>query len=126
MSHTYVPAQAHATKTAPAHAHAHVSPSNGLCHLTLGPHMLCLCVHVAHPNPLPLRRAPTISPTHGELYHGYPKLGQNIICPWFACHRHIHAPMGFCGGLHQCHPLRQSPFMDDVGSHTPLLYIKTG
>ncbi|MBW0520208.1 hypothetical protein O181_059923 [Austropuccinia psidii MF-1] len=26
----------------------HVSPPNGQCHLTLGPLMLCLCVHVAH------------------------------------------------------------------------------
>ncbi|MBW0570785.1 hypothetical protein O181_110500 [Austropuccinia psidii MF-1] len=93
MSHTYVPAHATATAPAPAHttAQAHVSPPNGQCHLTLGPHMLCLCEHVAHPCTCTqtrciVQRAPTMSPTHAELFHGYTKLGQHIICPWFAHH----------------------------------------
>ncbi|MBW0560110.1 hypothetical protein O181_099825 [Austropuccinia psidii MF-1] len=72
---------------------SHVSPPNGQFHLTLGPHMLCLCVHVAHPcthtkTRCIVRRAPTMSPTHAELVHGYTKLGQHIICPWFALQTH--------------------------------------
>ncbi|MBW0568812.1 hypothetical protein O181_108527 [Austropuccinia psidii MF-1] len=60
------PAHAHANAQAPTHAHApqlhkhpnplqgvpHVSPAHGVCHLRLGPHMLCLCVNVSHCQPV--------------------------------------------------------------------------
>ncbi|MBW0534752.1 hypothetical protein O181_074467, partial [Austropuccinia psidii MF-1] len=70
------PAHAHVTAQAPTHTQPHlppplpqgvphVSPANGQCHLKLGPHMLCLCVHVSHPcTRFIVQWAPTMSPTH--------------------------------------------------------------
>ncbi|MBW0544445.1 hypothetical protein O181_084160 [Austropuccinia psidii MF-1] len=59
MSHTYAssPATAQAPTPAPTTAQALTGthgttpepPANGQCHLTFGPNILCLCVHVSHP-----------------------------------------------------------------------------
>ncbi|MBW0472943.1 hypothetical protein O181_012658 [Austropuccinia psidii MF-1] len=71
MSHTYAPApataQARGTTPTPTPATAQAltpaAPANVQCHLTLGPHMLCLCVHVSHPCTRSMvRRAPPVSP----------------------------------------------------------------
>ncbi|MBW0591138.1 hypothetical protein O181_130853 [Austropuccinia psidii MF-1] len=73
MSHTYAPAPAtaqaptHAPAPATAQAQAHATPpappANGRCHLTLGPHMLCLFVHVPHPYTRGIvQQAPQVSP----------------------------------------------------------------
>ncbi|MBW0505615.1 hypothetical protein O181_045330 [Austropuccinia psidii MF-1] len=79
MSHTYATApapattQQHATAPTPtwataqaptsAYATAPAPPANFQCHLTLGPHMFCLCVHVSHPCTCGIvRQAPPVSP----------------------------------------------------------------
>ncbi|MBW0500151.1 hypothetical protein O181_039866 [Austropuccinia psidii MF-1] len=71
MSHTYAPAPAAAQAPTPAPATAQATtnastptiaqaltethgttpepPANRQCHLTLGPHILWLCLHVSHP-----------------------------------------------------------------------------
>ncbi|MBW0553690.1 hypothetical protein O181_093405 [Austropuccinia psidii MF-1] len=53
LAHTTAPTPSLATAQAPTHttaqALAPAAPTNGQCHLTLCPHMLCLCVHVSHP-----------------------------------------------------------------------------
>ncbi|MBW0521939.1 hypothetical protein O181_061654 [Austropuccinia psidii MF-1] len=74
MSHTYAPAPTtaqaptHAPAPATAQAQAQATPpelpANGQFHLTLGPHMLCLFVHVPHPCTRGIvQQAPPVSPT---------------------------------------------------------------
>ncbi|MBW0517503.1 hypothetical protein O181_057218 [Austropuccinia psidii MF-1] len=122
MSHTYAPARATAQAPAPAHTTAqetapaqafaqgipHVSFTNCQCHLKLGPHILCLCVHVSHScTHCIVQWAPTMSPPHAEVIHGYTELGKHIILPWCACH--THTPLALWGRLHQCHPQNINP-----------------
>ncbi|MBW0475927.1 hypothetical protein O181_015642 [Austropuccinia psidii MF-1] len=68
-------AHAHANATAPHRTHLkcfHVPQENGQCHLKLGPHMSCLCVHdVSHPCTRTcciVRWAPTMSPAYSECH----------------------------------------------------------
>ncbi|MBW0489607.1 hypothetical protein O181_029322 [Austropuccinia psidii MF-1] len=110
MSHTYAPAPASAQ--APAHAH------------TTAPTLATAKASTTAPEP----------PTRGSTY---------VTCKWPITLdiRPSHA-LPLCACVTPMHPrycvvgstsvtlkmtitLRQSPFMDDLGSHTPLLYIKT-
>ncbi|MBW0556512.1 hypothetical protein O181_096227 [Austropuccinia psidii MF-1] len=95
-----VPAQAQAASQAPRDAHTHANSGSTcvtpkwLMPLNIRPsHALPLCA-CGTPKPTSFCRLPTISPTHAELFHGYTKLGQHIICPWFARHPHTPAPTG--------------------------------
>ncbi|MBW0519434.1 hypothetical protein O181_059149 [Austropuccinia psidii MF-1] len=68
-AHTTTSTPALATAQAPASAHTTASPANGLCHLTLGPHMLCLFVHVSHPcTRVIVQQAPPVSPAKCQCH----------------------------------------------------------
>ncbi|MBW0546490.1 hypothetical protein O181_086205 [Austropuccinia psidii MF-1] len=104
--------------------------TNGRCHLTLGPHISCLCVHdVSHPftrTHCIVRWAPNISPAYAELIYGYTSFGLCVLIT----RTHLH-PQYCVGGStsvirKMTIPRRQSPFMDDLVKSNPRLYIKTG
>ncbi|MBW0550926.1 hypothetical protein O181_090641 [Austropuccinia psidii MF-1] len=98
--HMHMPMQPHHTRT--RHKWFHVPPSNGQCHLTLGPHMSCLYVHdVSHPCTCTCCIAwwaPTMSPAYAELIYGYTSFGLGVPVT------HTPTPAVLCGGLYQCHP----------------------
>ncbi|MBW0548706.1 hypothetical protein O181_088421 [Austropuccinia psidii MF-1] len=102
MSHTYArapataqaptpsPATAKATTNAPApttaqaltetHGTTSELPANCQCHLTLGPHILCLCMHVSHPF------------THGIVWRAppvSPRKSINIVIPGLDPSKHV-------------------------------------
>ncbi|MBW0569061.1 hypothetical protein O181_108776 [Austropuccinia psidii MF-1] len=86
--HTHAPMRLHFTHT--CHKWFHVQPANGQCHLTLGPHMSCLCVHdVSHPctrTNYMVRWDPAMSPAYSELNYGYTSFGLGVL----VTHTHLH------------------------------------
>ncbi|MBW0469768.1 hypothetical protein O181_009483 [Austropuccinia psidii MF-1] len=114
--HPHTPVQQHRTCT--RHKWFHVPPANCQCHLTLGPHMSCLCVHdVSHPcthTHCIVQWPPAMSPAYFELIYGYTSFGLGVC----VTHTHLHPRYCVVGSTiiirKMTIPQRQSPFMDDL------------
>ncbi|MBW0570351.1 hypothetical protein O181_110066 [Austropuccinia psidii MF-1] len=118
--HPHMPRQPHCTRT--RHKLFHVPPTNGQCHLKLGPHKSCLCVHdVSHPctrTHCIVWWAPTIAPTYAELIYGYTSFGLGVPVT------HTPTPVvlyaGSTSGICKMTiSQRRSPFMDDLVKSNP-------
>ncbi|MBW0580749.1 hypothetical protein O181_120464 [Austropuccinia psidii MF-1] len=117
----HMPMQPHHTHT--RHKWFHVPPANCQGHLTLGPHMSCLCVHdVSHPCTRTcciVRWAPAMSPAYAEIIYGYTSFSLGVPIT------HTHPHPRYCGAgstsvIHKMTMLwRQSPFMDDLVKSNP-------
>ncbi|MBW0534210.1 hypothetical protein O181_073925 [Austropuccinia psidii MF-1] len=105
MSHTYSPAPASATAHAP-------TPTTGQAPAPAPATPARVSICVTHKWSIPL----DIRPSHALPLHAC----VTPMHPWYC------AAGSTSVTFEVLVPLRWSPFMDDLGSHTPLLYIKTG
>ncbi|MBW0500315.1 hypothetical protein O181_040030 [Austropuccinia psidii MF-1] len=85
MSQTYAPAPSTAQAPAPtARGSTCVTQKCSMPFDIRPSHALPLCAGVTPMGTLNCAAAPTMSPAHAELIHGYKKLAQYIIFPWCA------------------------------------------
>ncbi|MBW0470656.1 hypothetical protein O181_010371 [Austropuccinia psidii MF-1] len=119
--HKHMPMKLHQTHT--RHSWFHASLANGQFHLTLGPHMSCLCVYdVSHPctqTRCIVWWAPTMSPAYAELIYGYKSFGLGVP----VTHTHLHPQYCAAGSTSFIRRMtimnRRRPFMDDLVKSNP-------